>query len=168
MKKFKTAEKNRENYVYYTADEKRIVIVSDDVDSKWIEFLHNNDDSEVDAERRENYHVPVHYDSYVDGNGTEAEDHNSYMEDTDSDPLQKIIASINKKEHEELLDKLESAIKTLQENQITLIRKVYFEKMSNVDIAAEEGVTEAAIRNRLKKIHKKLLKKFQIRGFDYI
>ena len=31
--------------------------------------------------------------------------------------------------------------------------------MSNVDIAAEEGVSEAAIRNRLKKIYATLRKK---------
>jgi asparagine synthase (glutamine-hydrolysing) len=40
-----------------------------------------------------------------------------------------------------------------------LIKKVFYEKRTNVSIAAEEGVTEAAIRNRLKKIYENLRKK---------
>ena len=41
--------------------------------------------------------------------------------------------------------------------------------MSNTDIAAEEGVTEAAVRNRLKKVQERfkiLSEKIFLRGFD--
>jgi len=44
--------------------------------------------------------------------------------------------------------------------QKELFKKVYLDKRTNTDIAAEEGVTETAIRNRLKKIQEKLKKYF--------
>ncbi len=159
MRKFKTSEKNRTNYVYYTAKGKKIVLTQVDVDSDWIALLHSDDDASVDADRRENYHVPVHYDAYSYGGGDEVGDRNPYMEDDAPDPFESLLRSIDEAEHEDKLQKLKAAIQTLQPQQITLIQKVFYENQSNVDIAAEEGVTEAAIRNRLKKIYVKLAKK---------
>lgn len=159
MRKFKTAEKNRTNYVYYTAEGKKIVLTLDDVDSDWIAFLHGEDDESVDADRREDYHVPVHYDAYSDGEGDDAADRNAYMEDDASDPFESLIQSMDAAEHEDKLKRLKAAIQTLQPQQIALIQKVFYENRTNVDIAAEEGVTEAAIRNRLKKIYTNLAKK---------
>lgn len=159
MRKFKTAEKNRTNYVYYTAEEKKIVLTPEDVDSEWIAFLHGEDDEAVDADRREDYHVPVHYDSYSDGDGNDAADHNSYMEDDAPDPFESLIQSMDAAKHEDKLQKLKAAIQTLQPQQISLIQKVFYENRTNVNIAAEEGVSEAAIRNRLKKIYANLAKK---------
>ena len=54
MRKFKTADKNRTNYVYYTEEGKKIVLTPEDVDSTWIALLHDEDDEFVDADRREN------------------------------------------------------------------------------------------------------------------
>lgn len=159
MRKFKTAEKNRTNYVYYTAEEKKIVLTPDDVDSTWIAFLHGEDDEAVDAERREDYHVPVHYDSFSDGKGDDAADRNALMQDEAPDPFKSLIQSMDAAEHEDKLKKLKTAIKTLQPQQVALIQKVFYENRTNVDIAAEEGVSEAAIRNRLKKIYTNLAKK---------
>lgn len=159
MRKFKTAEKNRTNYVYYTAVDKKIVLTPDDVDSDWIAFLHSEDDESVDADRREDYHIPVHYDSYSDGEGDDAGDRNAYMKDEASDPFESLLQSMDEAEHEDKLKGLKAAIQTLQSQQISLIQKVFYENRTNVDIAAEEGVTEAAIRNRLKKIYANLAKK---------
>lgn len=159
MRKFKTAVKNRTNYVYYTAEDKKIVLTPDDVDSDWIAFLHGEDDEFVDADRREDYHVPVHYDAYSDGEGDDAADRNAYMEDDAPNPLESMIQSMDEAEHEDKLERLKAAIQTLQPQQITLIQKVFYKNRTNVDIAAEEGVTEAAIRNRLKKIYANLAKK---------
>jgi RNA polymerase sigma factor (sigma-70 family) len=159
MRKFKTAEKNRTNYVYYTAEEKKIVLTPDDVDRTWIAFLHGQDDEAVDAERREDYHVPVHYDSYSDGEGNDAADRNFYMEDDAPDPFESLIQSMDAAEHEDKLKKLKVAIETLQLQQKALIQKVFYQNRTNVDIAAEEGVSETAIRNRLKKIYANLAKK---------
>ena len=59
MRKFKTADKNRTNYVYYTEEGKKIVLTPEDVDSTWIALLHDEDDEFVDADRRENYHLSL-------------------------------------------------------------------------------------------------------------
>ena len=58
----------------------------------------------------------------------------------------------------ELTKEVVQAINTLLPEQKLLIKKVFYKNMKIVDIAAEEGVSEAAIRNRLKKIYKKLKK----------
>lgn len=63
-----------------------------------------------------------------------------------------------KAEEAETTGEVKSAIKTLLPSQQDLIEKVFYKNMKLVDIAAHEGVTEAAIRNRLNKIYKKLEK----------
>ena len=64
-------------------------------------------------------------------------------------------------EHREDMVRLFSAMAALSPAQRELVRKVYFEERKITDIAHEEGVTEAAIRNRLKKIYPRL-KKFLV------
>lgn len=54
-----------------------------------------------------------------------------------------------------------SAIAELLPQQQELLRKIFFESRSLVSIAHEESVSEAAIRNRLKKIYTQLQKKLQ-------
>ena len=61
-------------------------------------------------------------------------------------------------EEAETTDEVKNAIKNLLPSQQDLIEKVFYKNMKLVDIAAQEGVTEAAIRNRLNKIYKKLKK----------
>lgn len=63
-----------------------------------------------------------------------------------------------KVEKAETANEIKSAIKTLLKSQQELIEKVFYKNMKLVDIAKEEGVTEAAIRNRLNKIYKNLKK----------
>lgn len=53
---------------------------------------------------------------------------------------------------------INEAINTLLPEQKELIEKVFFQNMKIVDIARASGVTESAIRNRLKKIFKKMRK----------
>ncbi len=55
-------------------------------------------------------------------------------------------------------NRLYAAIALLEPQQKELVRQVFFEDRKIVDIAAEEGVSEAAIRNRLKKITQRLKK----------
>ena len=57
--------------------------------------------------------------------------------------------------------RLYSAMEALSPSQRELVKKVYFEERKITDIAREEGASEAAIRNRLKKIYSRL-KKFLI------
>ena len=157
MRKFKTAEENRTNYIYYPAEGKEIVITPELLESENVEIitlLHSWDDDEVDANRREHYHCSEHYQSYCDG-----DDSNPYLCDRESDPLMELLSSLDEEERMEKARKLKTAIETLTDLQQQTIHKKYYRNMSNVDIAAEEGVSEAAIRNRLKKIHENLRKK---------
>ncbi len=161
MRKFKTAEENRTNYIYYFNDGSKCVITpgEDGENTTIIAQLHAMDDEQVDADRHEEYHCQVHYLAYSDGEGEDADDRNPYLCDTAADPLEQMLASINEQEHSEKLDKLKAALTTLTDLQKETIYKKYYRNMSNVDIAAEEGVSEAAIRNRLKKIFANLAKK---------
>lgn len=161
LRNYKTSKKNRTNYIYYSADGEAIKIVpnKDGVTDAIIAILHSYDDAEVDANRREDYHVPVHIDAYHDMNEDDAADRNSYLTDNTSDPLESIIQSIEETEHEEKIDRLRAAIETLKPQQKELIKKVFLEKRTNVSIAAEKGVTEAAIRKHLKKVYEDLRKK---------
>lgn len=61
-------------------------------------------------------------------------------------------------ERREELARLMQAMEALSPAQRELVLKVYFEKVRITDIARAEGVTEAAIRNRLKKIYARLRK----------
>lgn len=54
--------------------------------------------------------------------------------------------------------RLYAAIALLEPQQKELVRQVFFNERKIVDIASEEGVSEAAIRNRLKKIIQRLKK----------
>lgn len=166
MRKFKTAEKNRTNYVYYTAEGKLIVITpgmtgadGKAVTENLITMLHDWDDEDVDAERREEYHCPVHYENYHDGDGDDADDRNSFLEDETYNPLQQILVSIAEDERSTRMAKLKVALSELTDKQKDTIIKKFYRNMTNVQIAAEEGVSEAAIRNRLSKIYATLKKK---------
>ena len=61
-------------------------------------------------------------------------------------------------ERREDMARLFSAMEALSPAQRELVEKVYFEERSFVSIAHEEGVGESAIRDRMKRIHKKLEK----------
>ena len=166
MRKFKTAEKNRTNYVYYTAEGKPIVItpgmVGEDgkaVTESLITMLHDWDDEDVNAERREEYHCPVHYENYHDGDGDDADDRNPFLEDETYNPLQQILPSIAEDERSTRMAKLKVALSELTDKQKDTVVKKFYRNMTNVQIAAEEGVSEAAIRNRLTKIYATLKKK---------
>lgn len=64
-------------------------------------------------------------------------------------------------ESREDISRLYCAMESLSPVQRELVLRVFFEKVRVADIARDEGVTEAAIRNRLQKIYARL-KKFLI------
>ena len=157
---YKTSQKKRTNYIYYTAEGTKIVITpgEDGVTEADIELLHTMDDEEVDEQRRYDYRVTTHLDAYHDGEEEAANDRNKYLADDTGNPEHLIVEAENEAEHKDMLDKLRKAMECLLPQQKDLFKKVYLERRSNTDIAAEEGVTEAAIRNRLKKLHERLRK----------
>ncbi len=117
------------------------------------------DDDEVDEQRRYDYRVIKHLDAYHDGDGEEANDRNSYLMDESTNPELVLLEAEGRAEHSALLVQLSEAKESLLPQQQELIHKKLEENRTNTSIAAEEGVTEAAIRNRFNKIKEKLRKK---------
>ncbi|MFY9354597.1 MAG: sigma-70 family RNA polymerase sigma factor [Bacillota bacterium] len=91
-------------------------------------------------------------------NRDDATDRNKYLADNTVNPEQLIIQAEDEAEHQDMLDKLRKAMDCLMPQQKELFKKVCLEKRTNTEIAAEEGVTEAAIRGRLKKLQQRLRK----------
>ena len=171
----KTSKANRTRYIYYTADGEKIMLTPAEIGDEWIAYLHDVDDQEVNANRREEYRVQMRFSGQEDwlqrnrnsAVTNESKDNlrfsdvaledKSYMDN----PLEKILKGVEATSYEDRLKKVKEAIKTLQPQQQALIQKVFYQNITNVAIAAEENVTEAAIRNRLKKIYASLAKKLK-------
>lgn len=169
MRKFKTAEDNRTNYIYYFNDGTSYTITPGEngENATIISQLHGMDDDEFDAQRRENYRTQMHFGDeceWLQRATNSAVSHDkrnlprmdaSCMEEwqAESNPLARILTSIANEERSLQIEKLKIALSELTDKQKDTIIKKFYRNMSNVDIAAEEGVSEAAIRNRLKKIY---------------
>jgi RNA polymerase sigma factor (sigma-70 family) len=103
--------------------------------------------------------IEIERDTY-NSNRRETRRHNS-LEEMNNQGLQfkdneaDILSIVEEKETNE---GLYNVLDKLLPQQKELIFKVFFKDMSIIDIARSEGVSEAAIRNRLKKIYKKLKK----------
>jgi len=160
-RQFKTSQKNRTSYIYYTSEGDRIILTPDEkgVTEANIDLLHEMDDAEVDEQRRSDYRTSS-LDAYHDGNGKKADDRNTYLADDSMNPEIIAIEQENVKTRQSQLDTLATAMQCLLPQQIELFKKIYVDRRTNTNIAAEEGVSEAAIRNRLKKINEKLRKYF--------
>ena len=154
MRQYKTGRKNRATYIYYSADGKKLMELvpgENGVTEADIAMLHEQDDLEYNAQRREDYHAPVHYDSYTVSDGQDGTDRNSYLTDTDSSPEDLILGALDASDRK-------AAIRVLWDALLPQQRELVLKKlrgMSNTDIAAAEGVTEAAVRNRLKKVQER-------------
>lgn len=154
MRSYKTSQVKRTSYIYYSADGEKITITPDEgVTETHIELLHSLDDSEVNQQRRHSHMVSVHLDNYSDDS-----DHNPYLSDDYLNPEVLLIEHESELEHQESLVKLGEALEDLLPQQKELLIKVYQDGRTCSEIAREEGVSEAAIRNRLKKVHEKIKK----------
>lgn len=159
-KKYKTSQEKRESYIYYSGGKKIATIIPGEngVTEIDIEILHSEDDREVDEGRRYNYRIACNLDSYVDENGESKAEHNKFLADWDADPFNEILEMENCEEKQKLIEQLHKAMGKLTDKQFRTIQKKFYEQKTNVEIAAEEDVTEAAIRNRLNKIYRRLEK----------
>ncbi|ROR28130.1 RNA polymerase sigma factor (sigma-70 family) [Mobilisporobacter senegalensis] len=159
-REYKTSKKKRTNYIYYTAEGTKIVIVpgEDGVTEADIELLHSIDDCEVDEQRRYHYRVTTHLDAYHDGENEAANDRNKYLADESVNPEQILLEEENEDEHQELLSKLARAMEWLTLEEKELFKKKYVDNRTNVDMASEMGVSETTIRKRLKKLQGKIRK----------
>lgn len=150
---FKTPKKARTTYKVYDAYDRIVaefIPGQDGVTEVLIQQLHAADDDEYDANRREAYHIPVHYMAYTSGDAEEAEDRNLYLADDETDPSIIFERAFSKAEFKRLFH--ESWKRLTKEQRQLVFRKANGE--TNVAIAAEQGVSEAAIRKQLKRIQK--------------
>lgn len=161
-KRYKTGKRKRTDYIYYPASGAKIVIVpgENEVSETDIELLHSMDDAEVDEQRKYDYRIDAHLDAYHDGEGGSIAGHNKYLADESTNPERVFLEAIDEAEHLDALDRLAKAMEHLTAKQKGLFKKKYIDQRTNTDIAQEEGVSEAAIRNRLSKMHAKLKKHF--------
>lgn len=153
MRNYKTSKANRATYRYYDIDGKlkcELIPGQDGVTEVLIQQLHAADDDEFDANRREAYHIPVHYMAYTGGDTKEAEDRNSYLADEAADPSVIFERAFDRAEFKRMF--LERWKRLTKEQRQLVLRKVRGE--TNVVIATEQGVSEAAIRKQLKRIQK--------------
>lgn len=160
-KKYKTGRANRTSYIYYTSDGSKITLTpgESNVTEADIELLHAMDDNEVDEQRRFAYHT-IHLNTGCGDENWEMGDHDNRLSDSSFDPENILLEKEDERDYQSQLKNLRKAMNSLQPRQFALFRKVYVERRTNTEIAAEEGVTEAAIRNRIKKMHEKLRKFF--------
>lgn len=150
---FKSPKKARATYKVYDAYDRIVaefIPGQEGVTEVLIQQLHAADDDEYDANRREAYHIPVHYMAYTSGDTEEAEDRNSYLADEAADPSLLFEKAISRAEFKR--DFHERWSRLTKKQQSLVFRKVKGE--TNVAIAAEQGVSEAAIRKQLKRIQK--------------
>ena len=150
---FKSPKKARATYKVYDAYDRIVaefIPGQEGVTEVLIQQLHAADDDEYDANRREAYHIPVHYMAYTSGDTEEAEDQNSYLADEAADPSLLFEKAISRAEFKR--DFHERWSRLTKKQQSLVFRKVKGE--TNVAIAAEQGVSEAAIRKQLKRIQK--------------
>lgn len=153
MRNYKTSKANRATYRYYDIDGKlkcELIPGQDGVTEVLIQQLHAADNDEYDANRREAYHIPVHYMAYTSGDAEEAEDRNLYLADDETDPSIIFERAFSKAEFKRLFH--ERWKRLTKEQRQLVFRKANGE--TNVAIAAEQGVSEAAIRKQLKRIQK--------------
>ena len=125
-------------YKYRTA----IETLSIDIDEEWINILEDMDremENDDHTERRHCYHIEA---NKYEGVGY------GYIDQE----IEKLF------EEPSLVEKLPAAIAKLQPQQQELIRRIFVKKEKKSDIAAEEGVSPAAITARLKKIYSALEK----------
>lgn len=155
---FKTSQKNRTTYIYYDAEGRKVMELQPGeygVTEAYITILHEMDDLEVDEHRRFEYHTSF-LDTYRGNEEDKPNDYDLRLADSSADPENIFLQKEDEAERQSRLDNLRRAMEILNPQQLELFRKIYVDKRSKTDIAAEENVTEAAIRNRLKKMHEKL------------
>lgn len=161
-RQYKTGRNNRTHYIYYTRDGERLVIRPGEsgVTEADIELLHEMDDASVDAQRRYEYRVSARYDAFRTGDAEDDPDINPYLADPDANPENILQSKEDEQHYSQSLQALAKAMGALLPRQRVLLERVYVEKWTLTEIAKLEGVSEAAIRHRLQKLHARLKKVF--------
>lgn len=154
MRQQKTGKGNRATYIYYDADGKKVAELipgENGVTEALIAMLHQDDDEVFDAERRENYRTPLRYQSCCDADGVEIDDKNSILADPDADPSDILLRELEQAQKTNAFHPVWNSLQP-QQRELALQKQ---QGRTNVEIAKERGVSEAAVRNQLRKIQKR-------------
>jgi RNA polymerase sigma factor (sigma-70 family) len=155
MRKYKTsrAQRKKKYRYYFTNGSFSEITLNDNVNEQDLNLLHQLDDEELDAKRREDYHVPVHYNYFSDFGDLE-----NFALIAEEDPLERLLKNEEITDKKLLLQQLKKGMTMLKPQQQLLIQKIFYEGYTRVDLAKEYGISEAAIRHRLDTIYRKLRK----------
>lgn len=148
-KRYKTSQKKRDKYIYEFSNGERTIIYPGEngVTEIDIQLNHSLDDEEVRAWNRDVYKTN-HY--IEDSESVVDPDCNSILKDAHSDPLRILLKDEVEMEIDNLKELLNQQVENLTDKQQVVVKKSFFEGKTNVEIAKEENVSEAAIRKRLK------------------
>lgn len=152
MAKFRTKKSDRSTYIYFDAYGRKVAELipgENGVTEAMIAELHAWDDGNINVAKQEAYYGVGRFPENEDGELID--DRDSRFADYRNDPLTRLIADI---ESAERAGRFREVWISLSDKQRELVVKK-LRKMSNVEIAAEEGVWESAIRHRLERIQKR-------------
>jgi RNA polymerase sigma factor (sigma-70 family) len=162
-RKLKTGKKNRTTYRYYNADGTIAVELhpgEDGITEADILLLHSLDDTEVDAGRREDYHVPGRYEAYHgEGDSDDVGDRNVWLADEDADPETVLIERQDVEEQARRLAQLAELLGSITPEQQDLIDALYRDGLSGRELARRLDVSEGAVRKRKNSLIESLRKK---------
>ena len=162
-KKFKTSKKKRMTYKYF--DDKGKVIAeiqpTDGETEVLITTLHGWDDAEVDADRREEYHVPVRFDGYQSLEGEDASALNPFLADNTYNPSEVMLNALEQEERVAKDAKIREVFDGLEPKIKDIATKVHVEGRTRVDVAAEYGISETMVRKYLARVKKIFEKEFK-------
>lgn len=74
----------------------------------------------------------------------------------ENDPLQQLIAECDMEEVARLIAKLPDAVKSLTPRRQEIVDEIFYQRRLQKDVAADRGVTDAAIRGNLQTIYGQL------------
>ena len=155
-------KKRATTYIYESADGSRstIQVGQDGVTRKWLAFLTEDDAAVLEQDDYQRKHEDYGYQNAVARYEQCPDDESDHPMDKIPDPTADIFRILYPEEPVEspLLEKLREAVGQLTDDQRDLIFDLYGMCKTNTQIGKEKNVTEAAIRCRRDKIHKRLKK----------
>jgi len=162
VRKFKTSKKSRMSYKYYTANGKVIEFIPKSKDeSTVVKIMHEWDDAQIDAGRREDYHVPVHFDGYLSLEGEDAAALNPFLADNTYNPSEVMLKALEQEERADKDAKIREVFDGLEPKLKDIATKIHIEGRTRVDVAAEYGISETMVRKYLARVKKIFEKEFK-------
>ncbi len=134
------------SYKYAFSNGDTVEIDEDDVSPEWMDRLKEADRLTHNANNRERYHVPCHYDAYVTETGNAALDSNPFLT---YDPWEE---KAEMERQTERFDALKEAYESLSMEQKLLFDAYFIEHKTYETLALEWNVARSTIGKRVNKI----------------